>query len=95
MDLEVTSLLSLAAVLISLVGLTLNARKGTRTEAAATARMEAKLDGVANGIDEIRVEIRSMRETVIDHGQRLARLEAVSSNHGQRLDAIEKQHPPD
>ena len=94
---DITIVLSMAAVLISLVGLLLNSRKDTRTDAAATARMETKLDSMASGIDDIRVEMRMMRETVNDHGERLAKVEARAASNTHRLDALEKwqQHPPD
>ena len=88
--------ISLAAVLISLLGLLLNSRKESRTDAASVARMETKLDSVANGVDDIRVEIRTMRDTVSDHGERLAKVEARASSNTHRLDALEgRSHPPD
>ncbi|MBQ8952595.1 MAG: hypothetical protein IJ048_00635 [Clostridia bacterium] len=88
--------ISLAAVLISLLGLLLNSRKESRTDAASAARMETKLDSVANGVDDIRVEIRTMRDTVSDHGERLAKVEARASSNTHRLDALEgRSHPPD
>lgn len=95
---EITVVISACAVLISLAGLMLNGRKDTRHDAAASAIIQAKLDSVITGVDDIRVEMRSMRESLGDHGERLAKLEARSSSNTHRLDAVEgyiKTHPPD
>lgn len=86
---EVTLVISGCAVLISLLGLLLNGRKESRQDAAAAAIIQAKLDSVSNGVDDIRVELRSMRETMTDHGERLAKLEARAASNTHRLDAVE------
>lgn len=86
---EAGTIISLAAVLISLVGLFMSSRKETRSDAAANAIIQTKLDSVINGVDDIRVEMRTMRETIGDHGERLARVEARASSNTHRLDALE------
>lgn len=94
---DITIILSMAAMLISLVGLLLNSRKDTRTDAAASARMEATLGSISNGVEDIRVEMRTMRSKLDDHGERLARVEARAASNTHRLDALDKthKHPPD
>lgn len=94
---EIKEYLSLAAVVISLVALILNSRKDTRADAAGVAKMEAKLDSIGNGVEDIRVEMRTMRSKVDDHGERLAKVEARAASNTHRLDALDKrqQHPPD
>ena len=94
---EIKDYMSLAAVVLSLVALLLNSRKDTRTDAAGAAKMEAKLDSIGNGVEDIRVEMRAMREKVNDHGERLAKVEARAASNTHRLDALDgrKQHPPD
>ena len=87
---ETSSLVALGALLISLVGLILNSRKDTRTDAAANAVTQTKLDNLISGVNDIRVEVRSMRESINDHGERLSRIEAVAANNSHRLDVLEK-----
>lgn len=82
-------LISLAAVAISFVGLILSGRKDTRTDAAANAITQTKLDNLITGVTDIRVEIRSMRESITDHGERLAKLEARAASNTHRLDALD------
>lgn len=86
---ETGVIISIAAVLISFIGLLLNGRKDTRSDAAANAIIQTKLDGIITGVDDIRVEMRTMRETIGDHGERLARLEARAASNTHRIDALE------
>jgi len=87
--LETSTIIALGALLVSLVGLFLNGRKDTRTDAAANAIIQTKLDSLITGVDDIRVEMRTMRDTIGDHGERLARVEARAQSNTHRLDALE------
>lgn len=81
--------ISIGAVLISFVGLILNTRKDTRSDAAANAIIQTKLDSLITGVDDIRVEMRTMRDTIGDHGERLARVEQRAQSNTHRIDALE------
>lgn len=95
-------IIPLCALFISLVSLLANGKKDTRQDAAKTAaenaRVEAKLDGISDGVTDIRAEMRSMRNTVHDHGERLSKVEGSASSAHHRLDELEtlfhKAHPP-
>jgi hypothetical protein len=90
---ETGVLISGCALLISFVGLMLNSRKDTRADAATNAILQTKLDGIITGVDDIRIEVRSMRESINDHGERLARVESQLISNSHRLDALEgKNH---
>lgn len=80
---------SIGAFLVSLVALILNSRKDTRADAATNAVTQTKLDNLISGVTEIRVEVRSMRESINDHSERLARVEARAESNTHRLDAID------
>lgn len=82
-------IVSVVAVLISLIGLMLSGRKETRSDAAATAIVQTKLDSLINGVTDIRVELQTMRDRIGDHGERLAKVEARASSNSHRLDALE------
>lgn len=91
---ETSTILSLAAVIVSLVGLLLSTRKATREDAAGTARLEAKLDSISNGVEDIRVETRSMRSRMDGLAERLSAVESSCKSAHHRLDQM-KMHPPD
>ncbi len=86
---ETGTIISLAAVAISFVALIMNGRKETKTDAAAIARIETSLGTLNSGVNDIRVDLRSMRDSLADHSERLARVEARAESNTHRLDVIE------
>ena len=86
---ETGTIISLAAVAISFVALIMNGRKETKTDAAAMARIETSLGTLNSGVNDIRVDLRSMRDSLADHSERLARVEARAESNTHRLDVIE------
>ena len=71
---DIGVIISLAAVLISVLSLLLNGRKDVREDAAGTARLEAKLDSISSGVEDIRVETRAMRGRVTDSNPWIGKL---------------------
>ena len=86
---ETPVIISLGALLVAFVGLVLNSRKDTRSDAAQNAATQTKLDSLIAGVSDIRVEVRSMRSDINDHSERLARVEARAESNTHRLDTIE------
>ncbi len=86
---EAGTIISLAAVLITLIALVLHGRKETRNDAAALARIDTSLNTLNSGVNDIRVDLRSMRDSLNDHSERLARVEARAENNTHRLEIIE------
>lgn len=91
---ELKDILSAAAVLLSVLALILNSRKETRQDAAGNARLEAKLDSISSGVEDIRVETRTMRSRVDGLAERLSAVERDCKNAHHRLDQLQA-HPPD
>ena len=91
---ETSTILSAAAVLIALVGLIFTSRRDTRQDAAGSARLEAKLDNISGGVDEIRVEMRGMRGRIDTLSERLSAVESSCKSAHHRLDQM-AAHPPD
>ena len=83
------TIVSLGALLVALLALILNSRKETRTDAATLAEIKTQLTAVSNGVDDIRVEFRSMQTMLNSHTERLARVEARAESNTHRLDTIE------
>lgn len=88
---ETSALIALGALAISLVSLILNSRKDTRSDAARNAITQTKLDNLITGVTDLRVEIRSMRDSINDHSERLARVEARAESNTHRLETLEGQ----
>lgn len=91
---ELKDILSAAAVLLSVLALILNSRKETRQDAAGSARLEAKLDSISSGVEDIRVETRTVRSRVDGLAERVSAVERDCRNAHHRLDQLQA-HPPD
>lgn len=83
------TIVSIGALLVALLALILNSRKETRTDAATLAEIKTQLTAVNNGVDDIRVEFRTMQGMLNSHTERLARVEARAESNTHRLDTIE------
>lgn len=86
---ETGTIIALVAMLVSAVGLLLTTRKDTRQDAAGTARLETKLDNISAGVEDIRVEIRTMRDRVGALSERVSAVENSCKSAHHRLDMIE------
>ena len=86
---EASTYVALGALLVSLISLALNIKKDSKTDAAANAITQTKLDNLIGGVNDIRIEVRTMRESINDHSERLARVEARAESNTHRLDTIE------
>lgn len=99
---EASVIIALCGVLISALVAMRSGKRDTRAdaakEAAASARVETKLDSINTGVTDIRAEIRSMRMTEIEHGERLSRLEGRADEAERQIGLLDKRfhqaHPP-
>ncbi|MBR3740968.1 MAG: hypothetical protein IKN04_11040 [Clostridia bacterium] len=87
-------IISAVSLLIAFLSFYRSGRKDDKSDAAAdaaaNARIETKLDGIQSGVDDVRVEMRTMRAKVDDHAERLAKVEARASSNSHRIDTLEK-----
>lgn len=92
------NIISLLSLVLACVVLLVNSRKDTRGDAKQEARTEAKLDSITSGVTEIRLDLRSMRDELKDHGLHIAAVESSVKSAHHRLDELEelvhKMHPP-
>ena len=72
---ETTTLISLGALLVAVISLILNSRKDTKNDAAALAEIKVGLNSAVTGINDLRVDLKSMREAIGEHGERIGSLE--------------------
>ena len=87
---DTTVVISALALVVSSAALLLNGRKESRQDAAGSARVEAKLDAIGNGVEDIRVEMRTIRSRVDGLSERLSAVESSCKSAHHRLDQLEK-----
>lgn len=85
---DTQQIISLAAMAIALLSFVLSSRRETRQDAAGTARLEAKLDSISGGVEDIRVEMRSMRGRMDGLAERLSAVESSCKAAHHRLDQL-------
>ena len=87
---EIVALASLAVAILSLIAVIARNRQGdTREDAAEKAYTRAKLDSISNGVDECRVEYRTMRQRVDTMSTELASCKSSCASAHHRIDTIE------
>lgn len=86
---ETSQVISLIALAVAVLGFLGNTRKETRSDAAALAIIETKLDTIISSVNEVRVENKSMQQELRTHGEKLVELEARLKSNTHRLDALE------
>ena len=95
----VSEWIALGSLLVALAAVIASGRRNTKADAAAQARQEAKLDGVSRGVDDIRLDMRTLKQDLSAHAAKLAELESSTKSAHHRLDEIfalyRKAHPPD
>ena len=91
-------IISLCSLGLAILVYLSNGRKDARVDAAREARTEAKLDSIANGVTELRLDLRTMDKKLTEHGERLSRVEGQEVESHRRLDELEamfhRAHPP-
>ena len=86
---ETSTIISLGALAVAVVGLMLNSRRDTRTDAASLAIIQTKLNTVISGVEEIRVDNKAIQKELSQHGQKLVELEQRMKSNTHRLDQLE------
>lgn len=73
---EISQVIALVALVVAVLGLLGNTRKDTRADAAVLATIETKLNTLISGVDDIRVENKSLQKELYKHGEKIVELDA-------------------
>lgn len=92
------AIIALGSLAVAVMALLLKGRGDTKASAAESARTQTKLDSIATGVDDIRVEQRTMRQRVDGLSERMAGVEKDCKSAHHRLDELDNKfmqaHPP-
>lgn len=83
-----SEIIAIVSVGIAFVALLLSARGGTRNDAAESAMTRAKLDSISSGVDDIRLDMRMMRDRLDSLHERMAKVEASVASAHKRIDQM-------
>lgn len=92
------AIIALCALAVAVLMAIMSGRRDTQGSAEARAKTDAKLDSIAGGVDDIRVEQRAMRDRVDGLAERMAGVEKDCKSAHHRLDELDTKflaaHPP-
>lgn len=87
-------IIALCALVVSVVMMLMSRRKDTQSSAAGQARMEATLDSIARGVDDIRLEQRVMRNDLTKLGERITTAEGCITELQHDVRDLKAYHKP-
>lgn len=92
------AIIALCSLAVAVIVALMAGRRDTQGTAEARAKTDAKLDSIAGGVDDIRVEQRAMRDRVDGLAERVAGVEENCKSAHHRLDELDNKflqaHPP-
>lgn len=93
-----SAIISLCSLALALIVFLSNRNKDSNASAAREARVDAKLDGISNGVNELRLEMRSMDKRIGGAETRLTQVESREVDDRRRIENLETKfnqaHPP-
>ena len=94
-----SEIIALCALAVSALMMLMSIRRGSQSDAAAQARQEERLSSISRGVDDIRLDMKSLKNDISAHTAKIAELESSAKSAHHRIDEIfalyRKAHPPD
>ena len=84
-----SDLIALGALIVAVIGVLLGRRKEAAQSAADFARVGAQLDSIKSGVDDMRVEIKTLRSQFSGLSERIAGCETTLKMTERRLERLE------
>ncbi|MFC4403336.1 hypothetical protein [Gracilibacillus xinjiangensis] len=95
MTIELGVMLSIASVVIGVLGYQLNRQKqqtehqkNVKNDATREAVIETKLDNISHGVENIRIDLRASEREIGAIGERVTRVEESTKQAHKRIDDI-------
>lgn len=66
-------------------------KQDTKDEAASSTRLADRLDYISNGVDDIRIDIKTQAQKIDNIVERLARVEESTKSAHHRIDGLERE----
>lgn len=89
MNIEPTWMIPLASLVLGWLGYLAARKKDIKTEGREEANVGVQLNYIVNGINDIKVDIKASEKRMIEHGERLTRVEESSKQAHKRIDKLE------
>ncbi|MGG0718660.1 hypothetical protein ABE096_13845 [Robertmurraya massiliosenegalensis] len=91
MTVEVGVLISGLAVIIALLGYSLNKTKAIKSDGKESAELKAELGYIRRGVDDIKIDLKANDKQIQALGERVTRIEESAKQAHKRLDILDKE----
>lgn len=91
MTVEIGVLIAVGGLLLSYLTYQFNKQKETKVDTRQDARIQAQLDYISKGVDDIRIDQKASEKQIGALGERITRVEESSKQAHKRLDNLEKE----
>lgn len=89
MTVEIGVLIAIAGIMLSYFGYQLNKQKEVKSDSQQDAKIQAQLDYIGKGVDDIRIDLKANEKQLGNHNERIIRLEESHKTINSRIDRIE------
>lgn len=96
MTVELGLLLTILSVVVAILGYQLNKQnqktnqlKEVKNESHQDARLQAQLDYISRGVDDIRIDLKTNEKQIVQLGERVTRVEESAKQAHKRIDKME------
>lgn len=88
---EIGVLIAICGVLLSYLTYQYNKQKETKIDTRQEAKIQAQLDYISKGVDDIRIDQKASDRQMVALGERVIRVEESAKSFHKRLDNLEKE----
>lgn len=81
--------IAVGGLLLSYLTYQFNKQKDTKTESRQDAQIQAKLEYIGKGVDDIRIDLKANERQMVALGERVTRVEESNKSLHKRVDKIE------
>jgi hypothetical protein len=84
-------IIAVGGLLLSYLTYQFNKVKETKSESRQDAKIQAQLDYIGKGVDDIRIDLKANERQMVALGERVTRVEESTKQAHKRLDTVEKE----
>lgn len=87
---EATILLGVLSLVIAYQSFQLNKTRETKKDSKQEAKLQAQLDYISKGVDDIRIDLKANEKQMAQLSERVTRVEESSKQAHRRIDKLER-----
>jgi hypothetical protein len=91
LEIQWAVIIAALGLVVAYQGFQLNKQKETKSESRQDAKIQAQLDYIGKGVDDIRIDLKANERQMVALGERVTRVEESSKQAHKRLDSLEKE----